>query len=85
MICIKKDKEVRDDVAVEFTELFYKFLFHGQSVCKAFDRAKDGVEYKFDEKEADLFTIFTHEQIQELDQPIDHTKQTEMYKTTIHR
>ena len=33
VICVKKDKEVRDDVAVEFTDLFYKFLFQGESVC----------------------------------------------------
>ena len=33
VICVKKEKEVRDDVAVEFTDLFYKFLFQGESVC----------------------------------------------------
>ena len=69
VICIKKDKEGRDDVAVEFTELFYKFLFAGESVCKAFDRAKDGVTMKFTESEANLFTIFTHEQLDELNDP----------------
>ena len=86
VVCVKKDKEVLDDLAVEFTELFYKQLFAGESICAAFDRAKAGVEVKYNANEADLFTIFTKEQIDELDNPtIDQRKQTDMYKNPIHR
>ena len=58
VICIKKNKHVLDDAAIMFTKSFYKLLFEGKSVCKAFSQAKQDVDLNFGEKEASIFSIF---------------------------
>ena len=33
VICIKKDKEVLDKAAIDFTDKFYSYVISGDSVC----------------------------------------------------
>ena len=45
VICIKKDNEVLDKAAIDFTDKFYSHVISGDSVCQAFDKAKAAVEF----------------------------------------
>ena len=66
VICVKNKRELLDAAAIDFTNTFYKALFSGKCVCAAFESGKDAVELVHGFKEADLFVIYTHEQMEEL-------------------
>ena len=65
--------EVLDQASIDFTATFYRQIFSTKqntkqtTVCEAFKAAKRDVEFKYKSKEADIFQIFTAEQIVELD------------------
>ena len=68
VICVKKDRFVLDQAAIAFTEMFYtQIIQKGLSICEAFAHAKAFVEYKYEQKEADLFIKFTEEQLVEFE------------------
>ena len=61
VICIKKDKEVLDDAAIDFSNHFYSEILNGVSICKAFDDAKERVKFLHGSRESTIFTIFIQE------------------------
>ena len=69
VICVQNQKEVLDQAAIDFTATFYRSIFGNKqaSVCDAFKAAKRDVEFKHKSKEADIFKMFTAEEIVELE------------------
>ena len=48
VICVKKKRQVLDDAAIDFTSTFYeKMIVNGMDVCKAFNAAKNDIEFKY--------------------------------------
>ena len=43
VICVEKGKTIEDQVAIKFTKEFYNRMVNGESVCEAFDNAKEDV------------------------------------------
>ena len=65
MVCVEQKRFVLDEAAIGFTQAFYKYLFKGERICDAFEQAKQGVEFKFGEKEANLFICLVAEEPEE--------------------
>ena len=67
VICVKRNRQVLDVASIDFTKSFYNYIVLGMTVCAAFQKAKSDVEFKHKSNEADIFQIFTQEQVLELD------------------
>lgn len=39
IVCIQDKRYVLDDVAIKFTQTFYREVFTGEPICEAFERA----------------------------------------------
>ena len=59
VICVDYDYKIADEAVLKFTETFYELIFEGESVCDAFDHARDSVAFdiKDSELEASKFKI----------------------------
>ena len=47
VICVRTGDDYNNKAAQTFTKLFYKNIFRGVQICRAFDVAKNEVEQSF--------------------------------------
>ena len=60
IICIKDKRYVLDEVAIKFTQTFYKAVFTGKPVCEAFKRALQATQFNVGagcQNEVNLFQL----------------------------
>ena len=55
VICVKRNRQVLDSASIDFTKSFYNYLIIGMTVCAAFEKAKNDVEFKHKSTEAEMF------------------------------
>lgn len=55
VICAQQGKAILDAAAISFSNSFYTNFFSGETVCKAFNLARDEVSVKYSDEEANRF------------------------------
>ena len=63
VVCVKQQRFVLDEAAIQFTRTFYKHIFQGTPICTAFEAAKSAVGGHIRESEANLFVMLLKENL----------------------
>jgi hypothetical protein len=63
VICVDEKAEVLDEAVLNFTSRFYKNIFQGEHICRAFDLAQAEVEVHQSKGQAKMFTMLLEEEL----------------------
>lgn len=75
VVCVKQQRFVLDEAAIQFTRTFYQHLFKGTPICIAFKAAKNAVAGHIRDAEANLFLMLLPEDFENQQDSVFGTKQ----------